>query len=81
MNGEERAGVFVPADALVALAADAARNGDLDTLERTLAAGMVVNATTPRGDSLLMPASHLLNVWRRGVALGAPVSGIRSSYS
>ena len=58
MNGEERASVIVPADALAALAADAARSGDVETLERALAAGVVVSSTTPRGDPLLMLAAY-----------------------
>lgn len=48
---------FSPAD-LVALAVDAARGGDTDTLTRALAAGMPVNSTSPRGDSLLMLACY-----------------------
>jgi ankyrin repeat protein len=42
----------------VALAVDAARNGDTETLRRALAAGVPGNSTSPRGDSLLMPACY-----------------------
>ena len=45
-------------DALVALAVDAARGGDTDTLRRAIAAGVPVNATSPRGDGLLMLACY-----------------------
>ncbi len=55
---EPAAGVLVSADALTALAADAARSGDVETLERSLVAGVAVDAATPRGDSLLMLASY-----------------------
>ena len=44
--------------ALAGMAADAARRGDLDTLERALNAGVAVNTATPRGDSLLMLAAY-----------------------
>jgi uncharacterized protein len=40
------------------LAVDAARGGDAETLRRAIAAGVPVNATTPRGDSLLMLACY-----------------------
>jgi hypothetical protein len=39
--------------ALAGVAADAARGGDLETLERALNAGVAPNTATPRGDSLL----------------------------
>jgi len=38
--------------------AEAARNGDLETLEHAIAAGVPVDATTGRGDSLLMLAAY-----------------------
>jgi ankyrin repeat protein len=43
--------------ALVALAVAAARVGDLETLERALGAGVPVESTSPRSDSLRMVAS------------------------
>lgn len=43
---------------LAALAADAARKGDLEMLARVLAAGVPVGSVTPRGDSLLMLACY-----------------------
>ena len=45
------------ATAFVALAVEAARVGDLDTLERALGAGVSVESKSPRGDSLLTLAS------------------------
>jgi ankyrin repeat protein len=39
---------------LVELAVEAARTGDADTVERAVRAGVGVNSTSPRGDSLLM---------------------------
>ena len=44
--------------ALATMAANAARSGDVDTLERALNAGVAPNAATPRGDSLLTPAAY-----------------------
>jgi hypothetical protein len=44
-------------DTLAGLAADAARLGDVDTLERSLEAGVAADAVTARGDSLLMLAA------------------------
>ena len=44
--------------ALAGIATDAARRGDLDTLERALNAGVAVDTATPRGDSLLMLAAY-----------------------
>jgi ankyrin repeat protein len=44
--------------ALISIAADAVRKGDVDTLERALNAGVVTDAITPRGDSLLMLAAY-----------------------
>ena len=49
---------FLDAALLAALAADAARTGDLETLNRALAEGVPVGAVTPRGDSLLMLACY-----------------------
>ncbi len=43
---------------LVALAADAARGGDADTLDRVVRAGVGVNSASPRGDSLIMLAAR-----------------------
>ena len=42
---------------LAALAAEAARSGDVDTLTRLLDAGVSPHTTTPRGDGLLMLAA------------------------
>ena len=49
---------IVDRESLVALAIDAARSGDTDTLTRAIAAGVSVKATSPRGDSLLMLACY-----------------------
>ena len=46
-----------PAD-LVALTVEAARRGDTETLEHALAAGVPVDARSPRGDTLLMLAAY-----------------------
>lgn len=59
--------------ALVALAVASVRVGDLETLERALGAGVPVESTGPRRDSLLMLASchgHVLLV-RALLARGA----------
>jgi ankyrin repeat protein len=56
-----RAGLVVTPEVaanLITVAADAVRGGDLDTLERTLNAGVAATAVTPRGDSLLMLAAY-----------------------
>ena len=44
--------------ALVALAVEAARVGDLGMVERALGAGVPVESRSARGDSLLMVACH-----------------------
>ena len=44
--------------ALVALTVDAARSGDVTTIEHALAEGVPIGTTSPRGDSLLMLASY-----------------------
>jgi hypothetical protein len=51
-------GSTIDRESLVALAVDAARSGDTDTLTPAIAAGVSVNATSPRGDSLLMLACY-----------------------
>jgi len=51
-------GTLVSNDALVALSVEAARRGDTETLEHALAAGVPVDARSPRGDSLLMLAAY-----------------------
>ena len=61
MTSDPRPGVLVTPGVkaeLEALAADAARRGDIDTLERALNAGVAPNTATPRGDSLLMLAAY-----------------------
>jgi hypothetical protein len=61
VSRQTHAGIVVTpelAAALAGVAADAARSGDLDTLERSLNAGVAASAVTPRGDSLLMLASY-----------------------
>src|SRR5258706_6448657 len=50
--------IVVDRRALVALAIDAARSGDTDTVTRAIASGVDVNAISPRGDSLLMLACY-----------------------
>ncbi len=60
MTSDPHPGVLVTPEVLAeleALAADAARRGDIDTLERALNAGVAPNTATPRGDSLLMLAA------------------------
>ena len=52
------AGVLIDRQELIALAVDAARSGDTNTLTHAIAAGVSVNATSPRGDSLLMLACY-----------------------
>ena len=51
-------GTIVEAGALVALALEAARTGDVETLDRAITAGVSPTTKNPRGDSLLMVASH-----------------------
>ena len=61
MTSDPRPGVLVTPEVkaeLEAVAADAARRGDIDTLERALNAGVASNTATPRGDSLLMLAAY-----------------------
>lgn len=63
-------GRAVPATDLVAVPVDAARRGDIDTLEHALAAGVPVDSRSPCGDSLLMLASYHGHVAAVGLLLG-----------
>ena len=58
MTSGPAARVEVDHQQLVALAVEAARTGDADILARTIRAGVNVNATSPRGDGLLMLACY-----------------------
>jgi ankyrin repeat protein len=51
-------GTLVSNEALVAVTVEAARRGDTETLEHALAAGVPVDARSPRGDTLLMLAAY-----------------------